>query len=125
MNEKTGTVQIRFADGSERDVMVHGVTMFQLMDVFDQFGITDFSQLDFNPANSLRNLRIMEAVCLKGLGEGWSVEKIRKEFADINQVAQVFAKIIEISNLSQPGAKTATTVSAASAGKDRKVRPYG
>jgi hypothetical protein len=95
---------------------IHGLTIFELLTVCDEFGIKSLDQLDFKSVSSLTAMRFMERAAVLGLNfpsidETWTVEKIRREFADIGEVARVFATI---SNLTRP----------ASAEKSRKVTPY-
>ena len=117
---KTGSVKVKFNDGSERVLPIHGLNAFDFMNVLDQLEIKSFEELQFKPA-SLAAIRAIEKCVALGLsfpnGEQWSVEKIRSNFSGLEQVAEIFTQVVAISNLPQPPA---------SAKPDQKTRrTYG
>jgi hypothetical protein len=45
---KTGSVQVKFAGGSERTLPIHGITQLQLIRLADELGIKSFEELKAN-----------------------------------------------------------------------------
>jgi len=114
MLEKTSSVKVKFNDGSEHVLPIHGLNAFDFMNVLDELGIKSFEELQFKPA-SLAAIRAIEKCIALGLsfpnGEQWSVEKIRSNFSGLEQVAEIFTQVVAISNLPQakPDQKTRRT----------------
>ena len=79
---KRESIQVRFCDGSERTLPLHGISHFQIMGVLDELDIRDFGELEFKPTASLATMRFTEKVAALALsfpsvGETWTVERTK------------------------------------------------
>jgi hypothetical protein len=102
---RTGSVRVRFADGKECTLTVHGIGQLQFLGALDEIGVKSWSELT-GTSPSLQSIRLMfnlAAVALSFPGqESWTVEKIQNSFADAEQAAKVFNKCLELSNFARP-----------------------
>jgi hypothetical protein len=102
---KTGSVQVKFADGSERTLPIHGITQLQFVQVLDEVGVKSFDALK-SAEPTLEMIRTMTRVVALALTfekpqDAWSVERITSSFADMEQVCKAFLKCLALSPLPQ------------------------
>ena len=102
---RTGSVRVRFADGKECTLPVHGVGQLQVLSALDEIGIKDWSELK-GATPSLQSIRLMFKIAAAALSfggeEAWTVEKIQSSFADVEQVTKVFDACFALSNFVMP-----------------------
>jgi hypothetical protein len=102
---KTGSVQVKFADGSERTLPIHGITQLQFVQVLDEVGVKSFDALKAAEP-TLEMIRTMTRVVALALTfekpqDTWNVERITKSFADMEQICKAFLKCLALSPLPQ------------------------
>lgn len=107
--EKTDRITLRFADGSERTLPIHGITQLQMLGILDEVGVQKWSELTGSDS-TLQTIRTAMRVAALALTfpkqETWTVKRIQESFADADQIATVFNKAIALSNLPKaPGSK--------------------
>lgn len=116
---KTGSVQVKYADGSERTLPIHGITQLQLVRLLDEVGVKSFDALTAAEP-TLEMIRVMTrtvalALTFEKTRDVWSLERIEKSFADMEQVCNAFLKCLELSSIPKaPKTETQT----------RKQTPY-
>ena len=123
---RTGGVQVKFVDGSEHTLPIHGITLLQLVRLTDELGIKNFEELKATEP-TLQMIHFMthlaaQALTFEKTQDIWSLERIEKSFEDIDQVCKVFLKCLELSPV--PKAKT-ETASKSSLIRDRTRGTYG
>ena len=102
---KTGSVQVKFADGSERMLQVHGISPMQFLGFMDELGINDPAQLTnplATPANTLQALRMVQRVAAEALSfkdDQWTVKRLQESFVDLDQVMKIFNLCANLSAL--------------------------
>ena len=107
--ERTGSVQVRFTDGQERALPIHGVRQLDVYAVVDELEIKSFHELT-NPEDGLQSFRAMVRIVAAALTfpnqkEIWTAERVLQTFADPNEILRAFNKCIELSDLPKaPGA---------------------
>jgi len=116
---KTGSVQVKFTDGNERTLPIHGITQLQMIRLLDELDIKSFDALKAKEP-TLEMIRFMtravaEALTFQKTQDIWNLERIEKSLADMEQVCKAFLKCLELSPLPQVP-KTETRV--------RKQTPY-
>jgi len=116
---KTGSVQVKYADGTERTLPVHGITQLELVCLADEIGLKDLSEL-LTSEVTLAKIRLMiraaaAALTFEKTKEIWTSERIGKTFADADQIGKIFLACLALSSLPQPP-KTET--------QTRKQTPY-
>ena len=116
---KTGSVQVKFADGSERALPVHGITPLEVIWLVDELGVKNLSELLGSEA-TVAKIRFLiraaaHALTFEKIGEIWTPERIGKTFADADQISKVFLACLNLSSFPQPP-KTETLT--------RKQTPY-
>ena len=116
---KTGSVQVKYADGSEHTLPIHGITELELVCLADEIGLKDLSELLSSEA-TMAKIRLMiraaaAALTFEKIGEIWTSERIGKTFADADQIGKIFLACLTLSSLRQPP-KTET--------QRRKQTPY-
>jgi len=104
---KTDRVTVRFATGQDTTLPIHGLRQPQTLQIMDELDVKDFSELT-GPQLTLQKIRFMtkvSAIALTFPGqENWSVERINDTFADLQQIAKIFTKALELSDLTGSGA---------------------
>jgi hypothetical protein len=108
----TGSVQVKFADGSERVVPVHGINQMRFLAILDEFEIKNFDELK-GPEPTLPMIRVIQRVAAEALTsqdkkDPWTVERIQESFPDMIEVTKIFMACFNISNLPK-GDKTVTS----------------
>jgi hypothetical protein len=116
---KIGSVQVKFADGSEHTLPLHGITQLQLICLAEELGIKNFDELKAKEP-TLAMIRFMthaaaQALTFEKTQDIWNLERIAKSFADIEQVCKIFLACVSLSTLPQ---------AAKSQGQTRKQTPY-
>jgi hypothetical protein len=106
MTTKVDKVQVKLADGSTRTLQIHSVTQIEFLGFMDELDIKNFSELTAPPPN-LQAMRMMQRVAASALTFGsdqWTMKRIQKSLADLEQIAHVFNAVLAISdNLRGPG----------------------
>jgi hypothetical protein len=102
---KTGSIQVKFADGNERTLPIHGITQLQLIRLLDELDIKSFDALKAEEP-TLEMIRFMTHAVAKALTfektqDIWNLERIEKSFTDMEDVAKVFLKCLALSPLPQ------------------------
>jgi hypothetical protein len=100
---KTGSVQVKYADGTEHTLPFHGITQLQLLRLADELGFKNFQDL-IGPEPNLAKVRLMtrtaaEALTFKKTQDIWTLERIEQSFADLDQVVKVFLACINLPSL--------------------------
>jgi hypothetical protein len=103
---RTGSVSVRYVDGSEHTLPVHGITQLQVMCLADEIGVKDLSELTI-PGVTVTMIRYLiraaaAALTFEKIGEIWTPERIGKTLADSDQVGKVFLACLGLSSLPQP-----------------------
>jgi hypothetical protein len=124
---KTGSIQVRFADGSERTLPIHGITQLHLLALLDEVGIKSFDVLKMKEP-TLEMIRFItrvaaEALTFEKTQDIWNTERIQKTFEDMEQVSKIALRCYELSPLLKPS-KT-ETAAASSVTRDRTKGTYG
>ena len=123
---RTGSVQVKFTDGTEHTLPIHGITQLEIICLADEIGVKDLSEF-VGAEVTVAKIRFMlrgaaAALTFEKIGEIWTPERIGKTLADVDQVGKVFLKCLEFS----PGAKAKTeTASTSSLTRDRTRGTYG
>lgn len=108
MQPRTGSVRVRFADGKECTLPIHGVGQLQVLSALDEVGIKNWSELTPTNPPSLQSFRLMFKIVALALSfpgqEAWTVEKIQNSFADLGQAANVFNACVALSDFVMPAA---------------------
>jgi len=110
---KTGSIQVRFADGREHTLAIRGIRQLDIFAVLDQLDVKSYAELT-NPESSLQAFRAMIRIVATALSfpnqqEIWTAERIQQTFADPNEIMWAFNKCIELSDLPKaPGGITPT-----------------
>jgi hypothetical protein len=106
---KTGSIQVRFTDGQEHVMVIHGIRQLDVYAVIDELDIKSFHELT-NPEDNLQAFRAMVRIVATALTfpnqkEVWNATRVQQTFADPNEILRVFNKCIELSDLPKgPGA---------------------
>jgi hypothetical protein len=100
---KTGSVQVKYADGSERTLPIHGITQLQFLRLLDEVGVKSFDALKAAEP-TLEMIRVMTravalALTFEKTQDLWNLERIEKSFADMEQICKAFLKCLELSPL--------------------------
>jgi hypothetical protein len=116
---KTGGVQVKYADGTEHTLPIHGITQLEIICLADEIGVKDLSEFVGSEV-TVSKIRFMlraaaAALTFEKIGEIWTPERIGKTLADVDQVGKVFLACLNLSSFPQP-AKTAA--------QTRKQTPY-
>ena len=102
---KIGTVQVKFVDGSERTLAVHGINQLEILGLIEKLGIKDWSELQ-GPEPTLQKMSFITHAAARALTfektrDIWNLERIEKSFTDMEDVAKAFLKCLELSPLPQ------------------------
>ncbi len=116
------TVRIKFIDGTEGILPVHGISQLQVLRVLDEVGIKSWRELQTKEP-SLEAIRFMQkiaamALTFKGQAEAWTVERIQNSFADVEQVTKVFVKSVQLAQFTGRPSEPAPNMK-------KKHGPYG
>jgi hypothetical protein len=119
---RTDRVTVRFVDGKEIALPIHGIRQLQVYGILDELGIKSFSELtrrdEESSLASFRTMIRMVAVALTfPKQETWTVERIQETFADPNEILKAFNKCVELSDLPKPPGSATI--------KPSKRGPYG
>jgi hypothetical protein len=119
---KTDRVTVRFVDGKEIALPIHGIRQLQVYGILDELGIKSFSELtrsdEESSLASFRTMIRMVAIALTfSKQKTWTAERIQETFADPNEILKAFNKCMELSDI--PKAPDATIM------KSSKHGPYG
>jgi hypothetical protein len=104
---RTDRITLRFLDGKEHTLTLHGLRPLQdTLAICDEIGVKDWSEFNSvfdGKTASLQPTRFMIhaiAISLSFPGqEAWTPERVLGTFADKDEVAKAFSKILELSNL--------------------------
>ena len=121
-DSRVGRVQVKFADGKELTLAIHGIRQLDVFGVFAQQGIKNYRELT-DPESSLQAVQAMVGIVAIALsfpnqkgGEFWTAERIYRAFADPNEILKAFNKCMELSDL--PKAPDAS-------GSKRSIQKHG
>jgi hypothetical protein len=122
MNEqpaiKTGSVQVRFADGSEHTLPVHGLSQVEFLVLIDELGFSDFQEL-MNSEATLQKIRMVNRVVVRALTfagkDVWDLDRVQKSFADVNELVKVFLACMSLTKPQQAKPSTASAEKVANA----------
>ena len=100
---KTGSVQVKFADGNECTLPIHGLSELKLLVLMDECGIKNLSELTCEEV-TIQKMRLMlriaaEALTFEKMQDVWTLDRIQRTFADVEQIAKAFSLCIELSDL--------------------------
>ena len=100
---KTGSVQVKYADGTERTLPIHGLSELKLFVLMDELGFKHISELTCDEM-TVQKIRFMlravaEALTFEKTQDVWTLDRIQQAFADVEQIAKAFTLCIEFSNL--------------------------
>jgi hypothetical protein len=87
---RTGGVQVKLADGSERTLPIHGITQLQFIRLLDEVGVKSFDALKAAKP-TLEMIRVITravalALTFEETQDIWNLERIEESFADMEQV---------------------------------------
>ena len=110
---KTGSVAVKFVDGIERTLAVHGINQMRFLAILDEFEIKSFDELK-GPEPTLPMIRVIQRVVAEALTsqdkkDPWTVERIQESFPDMIEVTKIFMACFNISNLPKGGKVTSST----------------
>jgi hypothetical protein len=106
---RTASVGIRFIDGREHVLPIHGIRTLDVYAVLDELNVKSFHEL-INPEDGLQSLRAMVRIVATALTfpnqkEVWNTVRVQQTFADPNEIVTAFNKCLELSDLPKaPGA---------------------
>jgi len=116
----TGTVQVRFADGSEHTLPIHGITQLDYLAILDELEIKSFDEFKVKASEpTLQMIRVIQRVAVEALTsqkDPWSIQRIQESFSDMIEVTKIFMACFNISNLPKGGKVTSSAP---------KKTPYG
>jgi hypothetical protein len=100
---RTGDVQVKFADGTEHTLPIHGITQLQMIRLLDELGIKSFDELK-SAEPTLQMVRFMtraaaHALTFEKTQDIWNLERIKQSFADMEQISKVFLACVSLSAL--------------------------
>jgi hypothetical protein len=108
---RTGTVEVKFVDGSLHTLPVHGLGQVELLVLVDELGFSDFQELLSSEA-TLQKIRLVNRVVARALTfagkDVWDLERIQNSFADVNELAKIFLACVSLSNFPQASPSTAS-----------------
>jgi hypothetical protein len=118
---KIGSVQVKFADGTERTLPIHGITQLQFIRLLDEVGVKSFDVLK-GAEPTLEMIRVMTrgvalALTFEKMQDIWNLERIEKSFADMEQICKAWLKCLELSPLPRAHSKNESPT--------RRQRAYG
>ena len=102
---KTGSVQVKFFDGSEHALPVHSMSPLELLWLADEIGMKEPPKTVETTVDAEAVLAIMRvilraaasALTFPKIGEIWTAERVAKTLADADQVAKVFDACCKLS----------------------------
>jgi hypothetical protein len=100
-----GSVQVKYADGTEHTLPIHGITQLEVVCLADDIGVQNLSEL-LGSEVTVAKIRFMiraaaAALTFEKIGEIWTSERIGKTLAGVEQVVKVFLSCISLSALPQ------------------------
>lgn len=101
---KTGSVQVKYVDGTEHTLPLHGITQLQFLRVLDEIGVKNFEEL--TGPESIQLIRFITRTAALALsfeknGDNWTVERITQSFADMEQISNIAMKCLTLSTFTQ------------------------
>jgi hypothetical protein len=107
---KTGSVQVKFADGNVRALPIHGISQMRFLAILDEFEIKNFDELK-GPEPTLPMIRVIQRVAAEALTsqdkkDPWTVERIQESFSDMIEVTKIFIACFNLSDLPKAGKST-------------------
>ena len=110
---KTGSVQVKYADGTEHTLPIHGITQLQLIRLADELGIKSLDELKATEP-TLQMIRFMthaaaQALTFEKIQDVWNLKRLEESFADMEQVCKVFLACVNLSTFprgSKPESQT-------------------
>jgi secreted Zn-dependent insulinase-like peptidase len=117
---KIGSVQVKYADGTEHTLPIHGIGLLQFLSLCDELGVKNFDEL-VGVVPTLQTIRFMtraaaQALTFDKIQDVWNVERITESLQDLEQICKVWVACVSLSMLPQPPSTTTKP--------SRKMTPY-
>jgi hypothetical protein len=106
MREKVESIQVRMADGCERTIPFHTVTMMDFLRLVEEVGAKNWDDLGLRGPATLQGIRLVsklvaEALTFQQTQDIWTSERVMRSFADFDQVAKIFCAALKRSGIEQ------------------------
>jgi hypothetical protein len=103
---RTGSVQVKYVDGTEHTLAVHSITQLELVRLAGEIGVKDLADLLGTEVTVVKMRFVIQAAAhaltFDKIGEIWTLERIEKSFADMEQINKVFLACLGLSSFPQP-----------------------